>query len=63
MKPKHPKLKPYLVGLETEMDMKVRCRKPKHRNIYLGSLGVKHNIRTYLRATALKVVSYFAPTS
>jgi hypothetical protein len=41
-------------GFETEMDMKIRCRKPLHRNIYLCLLGVKHNLRTYLRATTLK---------
>ena len=49
-------------GFETEMNMKIRCRKPKHRNIYLCLLGVKHNLRTYLRATALKLITYFAPT-
>jgi len=49
-------------GFETEMNMKIRCRKPHHRNIYLGLLGVKHNLRTYLRAIALKCFIYFAPT-
>lgn len=49
-------------GFQTEMDMKIRCRKPHHRDVYLGLLGVKHNLRTYLRATALKLFSYFAPT-
>ena len=49
-------------GYETEMDMKIRCRKPHHRDNYLGLLGVKHNLRTYLRATALKCFIYFAPT-
>jgi len=49
-------------GFETEMNMKIRCRKPHHRNIYLCLLGVKHNLRTYLRATALKLNIHFAPT-
>ena len=37
-------------------------RKSHHRDIYLGLLGVKHNLRTYLRAVALKCFIYFAPT-
>lgn len=46
-------------GFHTEMDMKIRCRKPHHRNIYISLLAVKHNIRTYLRATALKLFYLF----
>jgi hypothetical protein len=46
-------------GLETEMGMKIRCRKPHHRNIVTCLLGLKHNIKTLLRAKALKVFSYF----
>ncbi|MFH1210143.1 MAG: hypothetical protein V1663_05130, partial [archaeon] len=42
-----------------ETDMKIRCRKNKHRNIYLGLLGVKHNLRSYLRATALSIIKLF----
>jgi len=49
-------------GFETETNMKTRCRKPKHKDIYLCLLGVKQNLRTYLRATALKLNTYFAPT-
>lgn len=40
-------------GLETETGMKLRCRKPKHRDIYSALMALKHNLRTYLRATAL----------
>ncbi|MFH1209802.1 MAG: hypothetical protein V1663_03365 [archaeon] len=46
-------------GFQTETDMKIRCRKNKHRNIYLGLLGVKHNLRSYLRATALSIIRLF----
>jgi len=42
--------------------MVVRCRKPEHRNIYLGLMGVKHNIRTYLRMVKTILIIYFAPT-
>jgi len=50
-------------GLETETGMKIRCRKPHHRNIYICLMALKHNIRSYLRATALKLELNFAPTS
>lgn len=46
-------------GFETETDMKIRCRKPHHRDICLGLLGVKHNLRSYLRAIALKLFYVF----
>jgi len=46
-------------GLETETGMKIRCRKPKHREIYLCLMALKHNIRSYLRATALKLKKPF----
>src|SRR3989344_6325691 len=49
-------------GLETETGMKVRCRKPEHRNIFLSLLALKHNLRAYFRATALRISIYFAPT-
>jgi len=49
-------------GLEMEMGMKVRCRKSEHRNIFLSLLALKHNLRTYFRATALRIFIYFAPT-
>ena len=49
-------------GMETEMGMKVKCRKPEHKNIFLSLLALKHNIRTYFRATALRIFIYFAPT-
>lgn len=38
-------------GLETETYMKLKCRKPHHRNIYLCLMGLKHQLRTYMRAT------------
>jgi hypothetical protein len=50
-------------GLETENQMKTRCRKPKHKNIFTCLLGLKHNIKSYLRAIALKLNFIFAPTS
>lgn len=49
-------------GFQTETDMRMRCRKTHHRMIYISLLGLKHNIRTYLRAIALVVLRYFAPT-
>jgi len=48
-------------GMQTETDLRVRCRKPKHRDIFLGLLALKHNLRTYFRAIALTIISYFAP--
>ena len=45
-------------GLETEMDMKIRCRKSHHRNIVTCLLGLKHNIKTLLRVKAL-IFFYF----
>lgn len=50
-------------GLETERGMKIRCRKPHHRNIATSLLGLKHNIKTLLRAKALRIATIFAPTS
>lgn len=50
-------------GLETEMDMKIRCRKPHHRNIATCLLGLKHNIKTLLRVRVIVIWCYFAPTS
>ena len=50
-------------GLETEMGMKTRCRKEKHRNIFICLLGLKHNIKTYLRAQALKHLLYVFRTN
>lgn len=50
-------------GLETEMSMKIRCRKPEHRDLVTCLLGLKHNIKTLLRAKALSLWCYFAPTS
>lgn len=49
-------------GIETETGFRIRCRKPKHRNILLALIALKHNLRTYFRATALMIISYFAPT-
>ena len=49
-------------GMETETGMKIRCRKLEHRNIFLNLLALKHNIRSYFRATALRIFIYFAPT-
>ena len=46
-------------GLETEMGMRIRCRKTHHRNIVTCLLGLKHNIKTLLRVKALKLLSYF----
>jgi hypothetical protein len=46
-------------GLETEMNMKIRCRKPHHRHIATCLLGLKHNIKTLLRAKALSLQGYF----
>ena len=46
-------------GLETEMGMKIRCRKPKHRNIVTCLLGLKHNIKTLLRVKTLNLFNYF----
>jgi hypothetical protein len=50
-------------GLETEMHMKIRCRKAHHRDIATSLLALKHNIKTLLRAKALNLRCYFAPTS
>ena len=50
-------------GLETETGMKIRCRKPHHRDIYLCLMGFKHQLRTYMRASIMELVVYFAPTS
>lgn len=49
-------------GFETENYARIRCRKAKNRNIALGLLALKHNIRTYFRAITLKVLAYFATT-
>lgn len=49
-------------GLETNGSMQMRCRTPHHRDIYVALLGLAHNIRTYLRATALRLLLIFAPT-
>jgi len=49
-------------GLETETGMELRCRKEHHRDIYLCLLALKHNLRTYMRATLMVIKSYFAPT-
>lgn len=46
-------------GLETETDMKVRCRKPHHRDIYLCLMGLKHNLRTYMRASLMVIKLIF----
>ena len=50
-------------GLETEMGMKMRVRKPKHKNIFTCLLGFKHNIKTLLRVRVLRWILIFAPTS
>lgn len=53
-------------GLETEMYMRVRCRKKKHKNIFVCLLGLRHNLKTLLRARALRKLLQlvnFAPTS
>ena len=49
-------------GMEKDTEMKVRCRKPEHREIFVSLLALKYNLRACLRATALKVLFYFAPT-
>ena len=49
-------------GFQTETDMKIRCRKPHHRNVHVALMGLKHNIRTYLRTKVLMILWYFAPT-
>ena len=46
-------------GFHTEMGMEIKCRKLHHRNICVALLAVKHNIRTYLRAVALKLFCLF----
>lgn len=46
-------------GLTTQMHMKTRCRKTKHKHIFTTLLGLKHNIKTLLRAQALKITTYF----
>lgn len=46
-------------GLETEMGMRTRCRKPKHRRIFICLLALKHNIKTLIRAKALILLHYF----
>lgn len=40
-------------GMETETDMKVRCRKPHTRDVYLCLMGFKHELRTYMRASVM----------
>jgi len=49
-------------GFQTETDMRIRCREPHHRDVCTALMGLKHNIRTYLRAKALMIFWYFAPT-
>jgi len=50
-------------GLETEMGMKIRCRKPEHRDIVVCLMGLKHNIKTHMRSEVVWLVISFAPTS
>lgn len=47
-------------GLETEGSMKIRLRKPRHRNIATSLLALKHNIKTLLRAKALNLLRLFS---
>ncbi len=49
-------------GLETKFKLETRCRKPKNRNIHLSLLALRHNLRTYFRATSLKLLFSFATT-
>lgn len=46
-------------GIETETGAKIRCRKPHHRDLCAGLSALKHNLRTYFRATALNLISRF----
>ncbi|HLC57315.1 MAG TPA: transposase [Candidatus Nanoarchaeia archaeon] len=42
-------------GMETETNMKLRCRSPHHREIYTCLMGLKHQLRTFMRASLMKV--------
>lgn len=46
-------------GMETESDMKVRCRLPRHRDIYSSLLALKHQLRTFMRAMVNIIISLF----
>ena len=48
-------------GMETSGSMRMRCRTPHHRDVYVSLLGLAHNIRAYLRAVALRLLLIFAP--
>jgi len=49
-------------GFQTENDMRMRCRTTHHRNLFVALLGLKHNLRTYLRVVQHGLMFYFAPT-
>ncbi len=42
-----------IIVIQTETDMQVKCRKPKHKEIFLALVGLKNNLRTCLKTTAL----------
>lgn len=46
-------------GIETETYARIRCRKPHHRNLCASLSALKHNMRTYFRAVALKIIYLF----
>ena len=49
-------------GMETDTDMKMRCREPHHRDIYTCLIGLKHQLRTFMRASLMKaklLIIYF----
>lgn len=49
-------------GMETETDMKLRCRKTHHRNIYTCLMGLKHQLRTFMRASLI-IINYLFRTN
>ena len=46
-------------GMETESYMRIRCRKSHTRNVYLCLMGLKHELRTYMRASLMKFFYLF----
>ena len=46
-------------GMETENYMKLRSRKPHTRDIYVCMVGLKHELRTYMRASLMKLFYSF----
>lgn len=46
-------------GMETESNMILKCRKPHHRNIYACLMGLKHQLRTFMKASLVVLFHLF----